>query len=415
MRYLLVSLLVACGHPGASATSDAAVDASGVSDSGGDAATFVPAPHLAWPQLPDHGGHRLTPLRVVSVMAVDEPYAADLTTFGDALVHSAWLASWATEYNLATTGTHVVVTGPHVAPGTSYTQAMMNAYIMNAVQAASPAPTVNGKTVYVFYLPPGTVFDDNGTPDTACALVPYHVGYGMLGDGMAALNRCPAGFTSQLEMFEVVAAHEIAEAASDPRPAADPAWELYVEQGQTAPQASLWNQEEIASSIENGDECIGTRIQDGAVEYQRIFSNLAAQQGGDPCVPALPGPFFNVSPDPATNGWIQVAAGQTLDVPLSSWSTAPTQDWIATADPFDMNSARFPAHLVSATTTSIGGVTYRTTNNGRPLTLNVTIPASATSGWWGVVKIWSQQLDTAGNPVPGQDIAHEGLVGFYVP
>jgi hypothetical protein len=174
---------------------------------------FVPAPHLAWPQLPDHGGHRLTPLRVVSVMAVDEPYAAGLTAFGDALVQSAWLASWAPEYNIATSATHVVVTGPHVTPGTSYTQDMMNTYIMNAVQAASPAPVPDGKTVYVFYLPPGTVLDNNGTPDNACARASHHIDYGAMGDGMAVLTRCPGGYTSQLEMFEVVAAHEIAEAA----------------------------------------------------------------------------------------------------------------------------------------------------------------------------------------------------------
>jgi hypothetical protein len=350
-------------------------------------------------------------------MAIDEPYAADLTAFGAALVQSAWLASWAPEYNIETTATHVVVTGPHVAPGTSYTQAAMNAYIGNAVHAAMPAPTVDGKTVYVLYLPPGTVLDNNGTPDTACALVPYHRGYGALGDGMAVLNRCPSGFTSQLEMFEVVAAHEIAEAATDSNPISNAAWELWVEQGQPAPQASVWNQEEVASSIENGDECIGTRITESGVEYQRIFSNVAAAHGGDPCVPALAVPFFNVSPDPATNGWIQVTPGQAIDVPLNPWSTALTSDWIATADPFDWNNARFPAHMVSATTTTIGQNTYRTTNNGKPLTLHAQIPASATSGWWGVVKIWSQHLDQSGTwtPVPGEDIAHEGLVGFYVP
>jgi hypothetical protein len=354
-------------------------------------------------------------LRVVSVMAVDEPYAADLTAFGDALVHSAWLASWAPEYNIATTASHVVVKGPHVAPGTSYTQAAMDEYINTAVQAAVPAPNIDGKTVFVLYLPPGTVFDNHGTPDTGCALVPYHIGYGALGDGMAVLNRCNSGFTSQLEMFEVVAGHEIAEAATDSNPIANPAWQLYVEQGQTAPQASVWNQEEIASSIENGDECIGTRITETGVEYQRIFSNVAAAHGGDPCVPALAVPFFNVSPDPATNGWIQVTAGQPLDVPLNAWSTAPTADWIATADPFDLHNARFTAHVVSATTTQIGGVTYRTTNNAKPLTLHVQIPTSAASGWWGVVKIWSWHTDAIGAPLPGEDIAHEGLVGLFVP
>src|SRR5204862_8266577 len=122
-------------------------------------------------------------------------------------------------------------------------------------------------------------------------LVPYHVPYGARGDGMAVLNRCPAGFSSQLEMFEIVAAHEIAEAATDPTGAV---WILWVDRGTPVQQASLWNQEETASSVEIGDLCIGTRITEGGHEYQRVFSNRAAQTGGDPCVPALPVPFFNV-------------------------------------------------------------------------------------------------------------------------
>jgi hypothetical protein len=413
VRYLVVSLLVACGHSAPDASLDAANCGAKCDDPNSDGGTFAPAPHLAWPQLPDHGGPRLTPLRVVTVMAVDEPYAAQLTAFGDALVQSAWLASWAPEYNVATTATHLVVTGPHVAPGTAYTQDMMNAYIMNAVQAASPSPIGDGKTVYVLYLPPGTVIDNFGTPDTTCARAPYHTDYGATGDAMAVLNRCPSGFASQVEMFEVVAAHEIAEAATDPLWDSQPAW---VMSDANAPyQESIWTEEEIAGIVENGDLCLLTRIQEGDVEYQRIFSNVAAQQGGDPCVPALSIPFYNVSPDPATNGWIAVTPGQTVDVPLSSWSTASTEDWIVTAHGTGWQGGHFAAKLTSPTTTSIGAFVYNTTNNGRALTLHVTLSANVAPGWWGVVQIWSAHRDAAGNPLPGEDIDHEGLVGFYVP
>jgi hypothetical protein len=231
---------------------------------------------------------------------------------------------------------------------------------------------------------------------------------------MAVLTRCPGGYTSQLEMFEVVAAHEIAEAATDPSWEVGPAWDMYVGQMQ-AYQASVWNQEEMTNGVEIGDLCILTRVQDGAVEYQRVFSNIAAQQGGDPCVPALPIPYFNVSPDPATNGWIQVSAGQTLDVQLSAWSTAPTQDWIVVAHGLVPAGGQFPAQLTSPTSVTLGGVTYNTTNNGRTLTLHVTIPADVSPGWWGAVRLWSAHRDANSNFVPGEDIDHEGLVGFYVP
>jgi hypothetical protein len=308
------------------------------------------------------------------------------------------------------------VTGPHVAPGTSFTQDQMNTYIMNAVQAASPSPVGDGKTVYALYLPPGTVLaDSSGAPDMTCALRPYHTEFGTTGDAMAVLDRCPSGYSSQLEMFEVVASHEIAEAATDPSWASDPAWVMT--SGNVPHEASIWNEVETADIAENGDLCLLTRIQEGDVEYQRIFSNVAAQQGGDPCVPALPIPFYNVSPDPSTNGWIAVQPGKTLDVPLSSWSTAPTDDWIVTSHGYDGGWSQGPlaVKLVSPTTTSIGSHVYNTTNNGRMLTLHVTIPAGVSSGWYAVAEIWSAHRDAAGNTLPGEDIDHEGLVGFYVP
>jgi hypothetical protein len=380
-----------------------------------DAGSFAPAAHLAYPMLPDHGGPKLSPLRVVSVVAPDEPYADPLKAFGDALVKSRWLAALAPAFAVAATGTHVMVRGEHVQPGTSFTQAAMNAYIKAAVATASPSPEPDGHTVYVLYLPPGTVLDNAGTPDTTCALVPYHTEYGTLGDAMAVLNRCPTGFADQLEMFTVVASHEIIEAATDPQPSVNPAWELWVDTGQPVYQASLWNQVEVASSMENGDLCIGTKLVEDGFGYQRVYTNAAGAAAADPCVPALPVPFYSVTVDPTSTGWFPVAAGQTLTVPLTGWSSAPSADWFVTVETFDLHQAHFTAHVESPTQQAVGQVTYRTTNNGRSLSLVAKAPATAARGWWGVVKLWSWKSDAQGNTPAGEDYSHEALVGLYVP
>jgi hypothetical protein len=167
--------------------------------------------------------------------------------------------------------------------------------------------------------------------------------------------------------------------------------------------------------VEIGDLCIATRVTEGGMEYQREFSNASASAGLDPCVPALAQPYFNVSPAPSTKGWFAAAPGQQVSIEVTGWSSGPTRDWIASADPLAHDGTRFPAHLESASSMTIAGHVYRTTNNGRTLTVKATIPAAATSGWWGVVKIWSLHADASGVTPADEDIAHEGLVGLYVP
>jgi hypothetical protein len=256
----------------------------------------------------------------------------------------------------------------------------------------------------------------NGAPDTTCAGVPYHTGYGALGDGMAVLNRCSGSFPSQLDMFTAVAAHEIAEAATDPRPGSDPAWEMWSDNVSRPWTSSVWNEVEMESSAENGDLCIFTRVAEGGFAHQRIFSNAAAQSGGDPCVPAIDVAYFNVTPDPSTGGWTPVTAGQSVDVPLTGWSTAQTTDWIVWATRLKGRAgATFPTTLTSSTTQTVGTYTYATTNNAASVTLHVTIPSDVTSGWWGAVQLWSWHVDAAGGYVAGEDFGHEAVVGFYVP
>ncbi len=410
----------AAGEAGAAETGGGGGGSGGGSDAGSPAETgapFAPAPHLPWPSIPNHGGYMLSPLRIVTVIAEDEPYAAQLQAFGDSIPASPWYASFAAEYGLTGTPTHMLITGAHVASGTSFTQAQMQQYIADTIAAAPSAAAPDGKTVYVLYLPPGTTMvTSSGAADTGCTRVPYHTAYDAVGDGMALMNRCPGSFPSQLDMFTTVAAHEIAEAATDSSPTKSPAWEMWVGSAAAPWQSSVWNQVEMENSAEIGDLCIFTHVAYGGASFQRVFSNAAAALGGDPCVPAIPVPYFSVTPDPATGGWFSAAAGSTVHVALTGWSSAPTTDWLAWADSGRASDGtRFPSALASATMQTVGAETYPTTNNGAPLSLTVTIPAGATSGWYGAVEVWSWHAEASGSYVPGEDYGHEAVVGFYVP
>src|SRR5205823_2461410 len=124
---------------------------------------------------------------------------------------------------------------------------------------------------------------------------------------------------------------------------------------------SIWLEAEGNSHVELGDLCGGTRVAEGGFLYSRVYSNSAAMAGGDPCRPSLPIPYYS-STTPME--WYATTAGATVMIPLTGWSTAPTDDWIVRAViPGRSNSAlTFGASITSATTVSIGGTVYKTTN-----------------------------------------------------
>ena len=101
---------------------------------------------------------------------------------------------------------------------------------------------------------------------------------------------------------------------------------------------------------------------------------------------------------------------------LTGWSTAPTGDWLVWADTGKgPTGTTFPATASAATLQVAGSHTYPTTNNGKAVTLDVTIPANVPSGWWGAVELWSWHAGASGAYVAGEDFGHESVVGFYVP
>jgi hypothetical protein len=367
-------------------------DADGVApaDAAPDAGPFVQAPHAPFPQLPGNARRVLSPATIVSIFASNETFPNELTSFGDALVASAWWKTATKDYGL-TTATHVAVRSTEAITTSPVTQASMDAYIGRVIaRGEAPAPTT--QTMYLLYLPPGIA--DAGNPQCT-----KHGGYHTTGAGgrfWGVAIRCPLANTglSELEYLTVIASHEIAEMATDPQPG----------QGYTLNLLTSITQSPWASTEgEVGDMCVGTRTFEGSWTYQRSWSNSAAAAGGDPCVPAVSAPYYNVS---APQDWYRMTAGGAIDIPVTGWSTARLKDWVIDAQQFT-GSATFGAKLTSPTSTKVGATTFPTINNGAVATLHVTAPAATSAA----AVIWVMSLSLA--PSSTQDQFHFWPVGVY--
>jgi hypothetical protein len=124
---------------------------------------------------------------------------------------------------------------------------------------------------------------------------------------------------------------------------------------------------------EVGDLCDGKYQSSAGYLLPTIWSNAAAAAGGDPCVPALGGPFFDVSVAPL--GPQTVAPGATATLTLTGWSTAPVGDWrvggaaqpkvVAEGAPDGTFTVSLPQDMI---------------NNGRQITMTVAAAPDAVAG-----------------------------------
>jgi hypothetical protein len=402
--------------------SDGAPDGGQVGAESGPAdGGFVPASHLAFPQIPDLGGPVLSPMTLVTIVASNDSLAAQLQPFGDALVASSWWQAIGADYGVGAGASSVHVTGPAIT--SDQNQASLVAYIQGTIaDAGSPPP--NGNTMYLVYLPDGVNLSDQ----PKCA---YHHPFpdpaSTVGDGWGAVARCAAVSQGETPIDEAtrLASHEVAEAATDPTirtyslggPGASP-W-----------TGSIW-QAWYTGDIETADLCIGTRFIDttstATYEYQRSWSNSAAAAGGDPCVPGLGQPYYSASP---SQEWYAIAAGQTVSIPVTGWSTSATQDWLV--EPYLANASPRFAGLKTDPPGAGGGLSVTGglgvatkapcyprvgINNGVQATVQVTAPAAVQSGDFATLQIMSyRNAPSSCNPPLTSDLFHFMLVGVYVP
>src|SRR5215475_14294110 len=202
-----------------------------------------------FPLLSNGGGHMLSPLRLVTIVAANDPLRDSLFAFTRALPSSQWWKAVATPYGISTTATAVTVTGPKIASGTNFAFNDLTTYVQRAaIDSAGYRP--DGHTVYLIYLPPG-VHCTTGSSCPTYSASGFHVQFGA-SDALAVVAR-QSGSVPAMELTTETASHEIIEAATDPLLNA---WRLV---GSSLPwNSSPWALDDGGNFEENGDMCVGT-------------------------------------------------------------------------------------------------------------------------------------------------------------
>jgi hypothetical protein len=368
-------------------------------------ASPVDSGNSRFPLLTNAGGHVLSPLRLVVVVAANDSLRDSLFAFAKSLPSSQWWRTVAAPYGVSSSATSATVLGPPIAPGTQLAFGDLLSYVQQVV-IDSAGYRADGHTVYLVYLPPGVTC----TGSTSCNLYPsFHVPFGA-SDALAVVERVQGGSLSMMEAMTTSASHETIEAVTDPM---FDAWKL------TSPflpwNGSAWGLDDGGNFEENADMCEGTRYLESGFYYQRIFANQAAVLGGDPCIPAISTPYYNVTTD---KGWYSTTTG-AVTVPITGWSVGAVSDWIIGIESGPRAASLAAPSYSSLTcpdTLTIGTARYCGLNSGKTATVHVTLPPGASSKSYFTVRVVSLRFGPNGERPPyGEDYAHRWIFGVYVP
>jgi hypothetical protein len=308
-----------------------------------DAAPFVEATHAQPLAIPSGGGATLVSARIAVVTFAGYSFADSIEAMADFVPTSHWLAAASSEYGVGTPSVVAKVRLTEAAP--VFTSATAFAAWVTA-QSLPPAD------FYAFVFPPDATFDDPNIGALCNEFTGYHDAQGT-SYTFAVIGTCPkhvAGLTDA-EQAEHVFAHELVEALTDPYgdgfAARDPELPFsHVGGGELA------------------DVCDGVAREGGFV-LARSWSNASAAAGADPCQPS-PATYFNVTPPSLS---VQhVAAGTSVAIPLTGFSTAETTDWVLE----NVLGARGFNPQVTFDRTEM--------NNALTAMMTISVPASATPG-----------------------------------
>jgi hypothetical protein len=369
----------------------------------------------------------ITPSNYTTVDGTDT--VANLQAFGSAMAQSSVWAAVSNEYSLGTLTAAPPVNGTSFVasnPSAGLTRADVGTYVTGLVSShAVPAP--NGNTTYLVYVPQTVSLDQTDWEGNSCG---YNLGYpnDTKRDEMAIVRPClPGDNDTVMGVMGQTASHEIVEAATvgygfmlGANALSSPV-KFYNGVPEPLTIWGTWN----GGNVQLGDLCEGTRMQQTlggqTWEFQRMFSNAAAQAGGDPCVPAAANPYFGVS---TPQQWFAVTPGGSVEIPITGWSVAPiAADWFLNDEIIYSpvgGQLNFEGDICSPLGTGqgpgTGCHTHPLMNNATTATITVTAPASACQGDYLVFTVRSFEEDQGVNcnPALSNDAYHQWPVGVYL-
>lgn len=336
-----------------------AVDA----DNGAPSSVY-PAPHPALPEVLSFGGPVLTAPHVVPVFFPGDDYRTQLETYLHQLAASDYWSTATGEYGVGplTVGESIVLAS---APPAKVSSADVDALAQSLANGtalvqgdAGAAAVADSSTIYALFYPTSTIISEAPGYDSCQSFGGYHADTTVTGTSgpvsftYALVPRCPHLYESEglTGVDEVTAglSHELVEAATDPFTETSAAY-LAADDDH-----KVWGV--VLAASETGDMCAwespSSTLPSGvSLQTSRIWSNVAAKAGHDPCVPAPAAPYFAAVPDLTddvsipeyvsygANGKIvsggktkgvKLAVGESATVDLVLYSDAPTPAFTVT-------------------------------------------------------------------------------------
>jgi hypothetical protein len=376
---------------GGIADSGAGPDGGATSDAGNPDSGYRFFPRHDWPLISNPGGHPVNPsVQLVTITFAGYPFTSQVEALGDYLVQSSWLTDFGSEYGVGP-GTHLAklhLADYDASKPQTISDLDIESLVLRDIDAGIlPPPGHPIRSLYMFYLPASVTLSNGGLGATCTNFLGYHNEYSfsLINPGAnfnyAIVADCYPGGSNELMSIETTASHELAEAATDPFPISAPAFQIH-------DLNSPWV---IAGQIvEAGDVCEGQYLlapgSDGGFWVQQIWSNIAADAGLAPCVPADPQrPYFGVTVSPA--GTVPADAGETVSLQVTGWSSGPiTGTWTVKDSIWSGSGLGQYIPTVSWATPTLG--------DGTTATLSLTVPPGAGAGANGILMLYSELPDT---------------------
>jgi hypothetical protein len=299
--------------------------------------------HRNPPTVPNAGANS-APLRIISIVPSSYVHHGSLVTFGTALGRSLWLKAVESAYpppgGVAAPQTSVLAVNdsPSLTSANS-TDAKVQNYVYNKLKAKNYVALPGRQTIVVLYIPCSGShrMDSFGcvshhprllADQTSPATGQPESDVFSFGDSMAVVLGQQSG---TLDQNTYAASHEFAEAYTDTLGRGQ--WRYHTADS-TKPYVDSVPWVRDTGTIELADMGAGTvwYERDGKsgvqFEYQRILSNTAAAQGGDPDVPAGIEPYYDLS---TARNWYHAHGATTVKVPVLAWATRIVHGWKVSA------------------------------------------------------------------------------------
>jgi hypothetical protein len=413
-----VSIVTLAGCHHHAATLEPAAASGPAAAAVGASQTTYPAFPPDVPQVVASGGPVMGTAQAVAITFVGDGLADDIEKFVSTIGATDYWSAATGEYGVGPLTTVKPIRLTESAPATIADQdiATWLQGKLDGTHPEFPAPGLN--TVYAIFYPAGTVIDDGGGQLSCQSFGGYHNSTTMLSDGTpivyAVLPRCQGMGESLLDTLTLAASSWLAEAATDPQPIDNPAF-LTVDDNHSVYTRLTGGGGEIGDMCALVADAAFTPVNDHGFTYvvQRIWSNVAAAGGQDPCVPAPADlPYFNTAPRStpdavqmlgfdggyvSTEGW-SIPVGTSRTVVFGLYSTAETDQPISVSA-VDLSSFRgnrpptlqfsfdrttgFNGQQVSLTITALAASTSR--SGVTSFALKTTV-GDASHTWLGIVK-----------------------------